>query len=70
MLNLDAIPIGLIPLLCLSLVRPAEAWLGLEWPHFGKQQRFTYEGLVNAGALGLETSGMVAAVGDVEGDQL
>lgn len=70
MLKLESIPSGLISLLLISLARPTEAWFGLEWPHFGKQQRFTYEGLLNAGTLGLDTPGMVAAVGDVEGDQL
>jgi integrin alpha FG-GAP repeat containing protein 1 len=35
------------------------------------EQRFKYEGLIDLGALGLDNAdGMVAAVGDVEGDQM
>lgn len=69
MLRFQHIPASLISLILLAI--PTQALFGLEWPSFGKQQRFVFEGLVNAGSLGLEhAQGMVSAVGDVEGNQM
>jgi len=65
------LPTALVTLILLCIPQPSEALFDFEWPSLGKQQRFTFEGLVNAGALGLDhAGGMIAAVGDVEGNQM
>ena len=47
-------------------IPPVSAVFGI-----GEQQRFKYEGFIDIGALGLEdVNGMVAAVGDLDGQQL
>lgn len=48
----------------LALLRPALGW------QFGVEQRFISENLVVAGALGLPATGLVAAFGDFNADQL
>lgn len=46
-------------------IRPASALFGIG------EQRFKYEGLIDVGALGMDSAdGMVAAVGDLDGEQL
>jgi hypothetical protein len=63
---------ALTTLLLLSVtVYSCHAWLGFDWPGFSKTSpsRFKFEGWISLESLGLK-DGMVAAVGDVDGDQI
>lgn len=52
-------------LLASGWIQPARALFGVG------EQRFQLEGLINIGSLGLNgTDGLLAAVGDVDGEQL
>lgn len=62
-MQLDLLPPALVLLLALPL--PSQAF-SLTWPIPGK--RFTDEGLIDAGSLGLgEVDGRIAAVGNWNG---
>lgn len=47
-------------------IPPVHALFGI-----GEQQRFKFEGFIDVGSLGLDAvNGMLAAVGDLDGEQL